>query len=94
MKGIDIMMISKKFDNFVYYLNEKFQNVSVRVDLDYNDKEFNNYTIVVNKRQNDKKRYVFKIYDKHHMSSIGEYCCKYFKTQNEMIDKILEKVTE
>ena len=87
------MMISKKFDNFITDLQQNVDNVDIRVDYDLNN-EFNNYTILVNKQQNDKKRYVFKVYDKHHMSSIGEYCCKYFKTQNEMIDKILEKVTE
>lgn len=87
------MMISKKFDNFITDLEQNVDNVDIRVDYDLND-EFNNYTILVNKRQNDKKRYIFKIYDKHHMSSIGEYYYKYFRTQNEMIDKILDKVTE
>ena len=93
MKGNDIMMISKKFDNFINELNEKFENVSVRVDLDSNDKEFNNYTIIVNSTKSD-KRYVFKVYDKRHMSSIGEFCYKFFKTQNEMIEYIMSKVVE
>ena len=48
------MMISKKFDNFITDLQQNVDNVDIRVDFDVNN-EFNNYTIVVNKRQNDKK---------------------------------------
>ena len=92
-KECDNMLISKKLDNFMEELQENCQNVDIRVDLDL-EYEFNNYTIVVNKRQNDKKRYVLKVYDKHHMSSIGEYCYKYFKTQNDIINEIMKKVVE
>ena len=87
------MMISKKFDNFISDLQQNVDNVDIRVDYDLNN-EFNNYTIVVNKRQNDKKRYVFKVYDKRHMSSIGEFCYKFFKTQDKMIEYIMSKVVE
>jgi hypothetical protein len=87
------MLVSKKIDNFINELEESVENVEIRVNYDL-DNEFDNYMIVVNRRQKDKKRYMFKIYNKNHMTSIGEYCYKYFKTQNEMIDEILKRVTE
>ena len=87
------MLISKKLDNFLSELENTCDKVDIRVDLD-NEYKFNNYTIVVNKRYNDKKRYVLKIYDKCHMSSIGEYCYKYFKTQNDIIKEIMTKINE
>ena len=52
------MMISKKFDNFISDLQQNVDNVDIRVDYDLNN-EFNNYTILVNKRQNDKKTICF-----------------------------------
>ena len=85
------MLVSKKIDKFINEL-QNVENVEIRVNYDLD--EFDNYTILLNRQQKNKKRYMFKIYNKNHMTSIGEYCYKYFKTQNEMIDEILKRVTE
>lgn len=89
------MMISKKLDNFVNNLHFSTDKVDVRkeffVSID-GEKVFDYYYIVV---RGVEKRYIFKIYDKNHMSSIGEFNHKYFKTQQNMIDyitNIVEKV--
>ena len=89
--------VSKKFDNFVNELSKNFEINKIKVETVYyfstecDEKLFMYYLIRV---RFDNKNYLFKVYDKNHMSSVGEYCRKYFSSQQKMIDEIMSKVVK
>lgn len=89
------MLVSKKIDDFMLDLKE-LEITGVRVEAVYildresHEEEFSHWTVIIKRG----KSYVFKIYNKNHMTSIGQFTYKYFSSQIKMISFIQDALAD